>query len=95
MQHDLRKRRRTMEQTSYSNKCQILADLWTDYRDDEQFTDFIEYNDLGLPLAYAVANGIVENNQMVEGFVNETFRLLIVGLEIEDEGFENLNDILE
>ena len=84
-----------MEQTSYSNKCQILADLWTDYRDDEQFTDFIEYNDLGLPLAYAVANGIVENNQMVEGFVNETFRLLIVGLEIEDEGFENLNDILE
>ena len=84
-----------MEQTTYSNKCEILAELWTDYRDDEQFTDFIEYNDLGLPLAYAVANGIVENNQMVEGFVNETFRLLIVGLEIEDEGFENLNDILE
>jgi len=83
-----------MEQTTYSNKCQILADLWTDYRDDDQFRDFIEYNDLGLPLAYSVANGIVENNQIVEGFVNETFRLLIVGLEIEDEGFQDLNDIL-
>lgn len=83
-----------MEQTSYSNKCQILADLWTDYRDDEEFTDFIEYNDLGLPLAYAIANGIVEDNQIAQGFVLETFRLLLAGLEIEDSGFETLQDVL-
>ena len=83
-----------MEQTTYSSKCEILAELWTDYRDDEEFTDFIDYNDLGLPLAYAIANGIVESNTIAEGFVQESFRLLILGLEIEDTGFENLSDIL-
>jgi hypothetical protein len=83
-----------MEQTTYSNKCEILAELWTDYRDDEEFTDFIDYNDLGLPLAYAIANGIVESNQIAEGFVLETFRLLILGLEMEDTGFDSLSDIL-
>jgi hypothetical protein len=83
-----------MAQTTYSSKCEILAELWTDYRDDEEFADFIDYNDLGLPLAYAIANGIVESNDIAEGFVQESFRLLILGLEIEDTGFENLSDIL-
>jgi hypothetical protein len=81
--------------TTYSNKAIILADLWQDYRDDEDFQDFIEYNDLGLPLAYAVANGIVESNPMVEQFVEESFRLLLVGLEIKEDGdFETLDDVL-
>ena len=40
--------------TPFSNKVAILADLWINYRDDEQFQDFIEYNDLGLPLGYLI-----------------------------------------
>ena len=81
--------------TTYSNKTQILADLWMDYRDDEDFKDFVEYNDLGLPLAYAIANNIVESNSLAEQFVEETFRLLLLGLEIkEDTGFDNLEDVL-
>jgi hypothetical protein len=66
-----------------------------DYRDDEDFKDFVEYNDLGLPLAYAIANNIVESNSLAEQFVEETFRLLLLGLEIkEDTGFDNLEDVL-
>lgn len=80
--------------TSYLNKCQILADLWTDHRDDDEFKDFVEYNDIGLPLAYAIANEIVDSSQMAESFINETFRLLLLGLDLEDSGFDSLTDIL-
>jgi hypothetical protein len=84
-----------MMTTTFFNKANILADLWTDYRDDEDFQDFIVYNDLGLPLAYALANNIIEENELVENFINETFSLLLLGLEIkEDTGFEVLEDVL-
>jgi hypothetical protein len=84
-----------MSNTPITNKADILADLWQDYRHDEEFQDFIEYNDLGLPLAYAVSNGIADINPLIEQFIEESFRLLLIGLEIkEDTGFDNLDDIL-
>lgn len=84
-----------MSGTQFEFKCSILSEIWIDYRDDEEFLDFIEYNDLGLPLAYALDNGIVEASTMAEDFVIESFRLLLVGLDIEgDPGFERLDDVL-
>jgi hypothetical protein len=80
--------------THYSNQCGILAELWLGYRDDEQFSDFTEYNDLGLPLAYAIANDIVKSSEMAQRFIEETFDLLLAGLGIEDTGFDELDDIL-
>lgn len=80
--------------TSFENKCNILADLWMDYRDDEEFKDFLEYNDLGLPIAYAISNKIVSSLPMAEKFIEETFDLFLASLEIEDTGFESLEDIL-
>lgn len=80
--------------TDYSTRCAILADLWINYRGDEQFQDFIEYNDLGLPLAYAIANNVVSNSNLAEQMINETWGLLLAGLEIEDEGFEDLLDMI-
>lgn len=82
--------------TTYSNKANILAEVWLDYRDDEDFKDFVAYNDLGLPLSYALSYGIIENNNLVEKFVEETFSLLLAGLGIkEDIGFEVLNDLFQ
>lgn len=84
-----------MTETTYSNKLNILSDLWINYKGDEEFVDFIEYNDLGLPLAYAIDAGIVSSTELAERFVEETFSLLLAGLEIEeDTGFENLDDLL-
>jgi hypothetical protein len=81
--------------TTYSDKVAILAELWLNYKDDEEFTDFVEYNDLGLPLAYAIANEIVKSTDIAEKFINETFDLLLAGLEIDsDTGFESLEDLL-
>jgi len=85
-----------MSETEFSDRAAILADLWLNYRADEEFIDFIEYNDLGLPLAYAISEGIVESTDLAAAFVDETFELLLIGLDIaEDTGFETLDDILE
>lgn len=82
-----------MEQTSFGNKCEILGDLWLNYREDEEFKDFIEYNDIGLPLAYIIANQIVQTTPVAEKFINETFDLLLSGMGVEDTGFESLDDL--
>lgn len=80
--------------TTIENQAIILADLWLNYRYDEEFADFIQYNDLGLPLAYAIDSGIVKMTDQAQGFIEETFSLLLAGLDIEDTGFETLDDVL-
>jgi len=75
------------------NKALILSELWLGYKNDQNFEDFFSYNDLGLPLAYAVANNIVKATEVSNKFVNETFELLLASLEVEDEGFSELDDI--
>ena len=82
-----------MNTTTQENKQYILAELWMNYRDDDNFSDFIQYNDLGLPLAYLLHNGIVKSTESSDKFVNETFDLLLGSLEVEDAGFESLDDI--
>lgn len=81
--------------TPFSDKASILADLWVNYRNEADFVDFIEYNDLGLPLAYAISNDIVKTTDLATKFIEETFDLLLGALEVEDTGFETLDDILE
>lgn len=69
----------------YKTKCSILSDLWENYRDDEEFKSFIEYNDIGLPLAYFLSEGLV--NEITDAgqlYVNESFLLFIAALDIEE-----------
>ena len=37
--------------TDFSNKVDILGAFYLTYRDNNELKDFIEFNDLGLPLA--------------------------------------------
>ena len=82
-------------ETTLDNKLSILSELWLDYRDDAEFTDFIEYNDLGLPLAYAISNSIVDVTPSAEKFISETFDLLLAALDLEDTGYADLTEVLE
>lgn len=85
-----------MNETTFDNKTQILADLWLNYRNEGDFVDFIEYNDLGLPLAYAISAGIVPATDRAREFIEETFALLLASLDIEeDTGFDSLDDLLQ
>lgn len=82
--------------TPFDDKCNILATLWNDHRGNKELKDFIEYNDLGLPLAYFVAEGLVTLHDEAHIYIEETFALLLEasGHE-EDTGFETLDEILD
>lgn len=85
-----------MTETTYEDKVSILAELWIDYRNDENYQEFFEYNDLGLPLAYAVDNAIVESTEVAAKYIEETFDLLLSALDIEeDHGFESIDELLD
>lgn len=80
----------------FSSKCEILGDLWIDYKEDEAFADFIEYNDIGLPLAYASAAGLVKVEPQGELYINETWDLLVEALGVDvDETWDSLEHMLE
>lgn len=79
----------------FSNKVAILAELWMNYRDDDQLKDFIEYNDLGLPLAYLLLNDIAIANEKSEGYIDETYGLLVAALQVKDREYESLDEMLD
>jgi hypothetical protein len=80
----------------FDGKCNILAELWFDYRDDEEFKDFIEYNDIGLPLAYLISSEIAKPTGVAEQYINETYDLLTQSLKVSDTvPYNTLNEMLE
>ena len=87
-------RKKTNTMTTFENKCIILAELWLDFRYDEQFVEFISYNDLGLPLAYAIDSGIVETTDKATSFVDETFDNLLGLAGVEDNEWQSLSEII-
>lgn len=81
--------------TTTDNQAAILAELWLDYRDEDNFKDFVSYNDVGLPLAYLIAYKIVLPTELSNRFLGETFDLLLSGLGVDDTGFDSLQDLLD
>lgn len=83
-------------ETTFKAKCEILSDLWIKYRNEPSLKDFFDYNDVSLPLAFLIAEGIVaEQNSSIENFIQETFILFLAAVGVEDEGYETLDEILE
>lgn len=82
------------KETPFEVRCNILSELWIEYRDQEDFKDFIDYNDLGLPLAFLLDEGIVKHTDKSMLMVNETFDLFLATLGQEDQGFDSLDDLL-
>ena len=79
--------------TPFSNKVDILSDIWMNYRTDREFQDFVQYNDLGLPLAYLLSAELVQTIGEGSNFIEETWDILLSALDIEDTGYETLNDM--
>lgn len=81
-------------QTDFVNKVSILGSLHSNYQGDENMADFMEFNDIGLPLAYFVAEKLAVVTDEGARFINETFDLFLEALAIEDTGFEFLDEVL-
>jgi hypothetical protein len=80
----------------FSRKCEVLADLWLNHRGDSDLEDFIEYNDIGLPLAYAFAEDLAKPTALAEKYIEETYALLVEALEIPaDYDYESLDEMFD
>jgi len=65
--------------------CSILAELWSNYRQDKELSDFIEYNDLGLPLAFLIDANLVDASPVAKEYVVETWQILLAALGLEND----------
>ena len=82
--------------TDFSTKASILADLWINFRADEELADFVEYNDIGLPLGYFVHTDLVKPSDDAVKYIEETFNLLCASLNLDLEGtYESLNEMFD
>lgn len=79
--------------TTFSNKCFILGTFFIQEADNEEFSNFFEYNDIGLPLAYSHSQDLCNLTDKGTQWVEDTWELFIEALAIEDTGFESLDDI--
>jgi len=79
--------------TTFSNKCDILGKLWIEHSDDESLKEFMKYNDIGLPLAYAITEQLATITDSGTEWIDETWEMLMETLGIEDIGFENIDDV--
>ena len=77
----------------FSRKCEILADLWLNHKDDAELEDFIDYNDIGLPLAYGFAEELAKPTEIGTKYVSETYALLLESLDLPDIEWQSLEDM--
>jgi hypothetical protein len=78
----------------YSKKCLLLADFWLNYKEEEGFEDFVEYNDIGLPLAFMITEDIVLSTPIAEVYVNEAWELLCAALNVDSkQDYDVLEDM--
>lgn len=82
-----------MTTTSFDSKLEILAHLFLNYSGEEELKDFMEYNDIGLPLAYATHQKMATPTDKGIPYIEEAFDLLLGALGVEDTGFENWDSI--
>jgi len=78
--------------TTFSNKVAILADVYSHHRDNDALAEFVEYNDLGLPLAYLTNEGLTTVTEQGTEYINETFNMLLGSIGTTDLGFNNLDE---
>jgi hypothetical protein len=84
--------------TTFENKSLILSDLWLNFRDEEAFEDFIKYNDLALPFAFALSEGLISQNEPgVNTFIEDAWKMLLAILKVDDEekDYESLTELFD
>lgn len=90
-----------MSKTPFSSKCDVLGALWLYYRDtaatNEAWSDFFNYNDIGLPLAYLIAEGLAEpSGDEASKMIDETWDMFCGYINIDPEAeYTNIVEAFE
>ncbi len=81
--------------TDFDDICIILAEIYSNYSEDENFKEFMEFCDIGLPLAFVISENLCEPTDDGVRYINETWDIFLAALELPDNGFESLEQVLE
>ena len=75
----------------FSDKTGVIGQLWIEFRNDEDFDAFMDYNDLGCPMAYMVAEGLIKDLTPVgEEMIEETFKMLLELINVTEEEIDSV-----
>ena len=81
--------------TSFDSACDILAEIWSE-REEIEYKDFFEFHLLGVTLAYAYSEELIEDlSPDASDLIEEAFDAFLDEHEIDDLGFESLSDVLK
>lgn len=82
-------------QLTLGEKANILGGFWIRYKNDKDFSLFIEHNDIGLPISYYFSEGLVNTpTEIGEEYIHETFSMFINALQITNEELFSIKDNL-
>ena len=85
------------ERSNFEIECSVLSDLYMNHRDSELLAEFIECNDIGVPLAHFVHDGLIkELEPIAENYIAETYQTLfeVLGIPFSHQ-YRSLAEILK
>jgi hypothetical protein len=75
-------------------KAEILVQFTQDSFNDETYSDFFDYNDLGIPMSIAVVQDMVILTDSGEQLLDETWKDLCLLFEADpDNEYESIDDL--
>lgn len=75
----------------FADKTGVIGQLWIEFRNDEDFSAFMDYNDLGCPMAYMVAEGLIKDLTPVgEEMIQETFKMFLELINVTEEEIDSV-----
>jgi len=87
-----------MSKTTFSNKCAILGELWMWHKDtdDEVWSEFFDWADIGLPLAFMIKQGYATAKDKGKASVEECWKIFCEMIDIDpDLRYESLEDAFD
>lgn len=85
--------------TPFSNKCTILGQYYVTFFETERETDFFKFNDIGLPLAYYIFNGLVDIDGIsdkAKGYIEETWSMIEEAVQLDkDIEYSSLDEVIQ
>ena len=75
----------------FADKTGAIGQLWIEFRNDEDFSAFMDYNDLGCPMAYMMAEGLIkELTPIGEEMITETFKMFLELVNVTEEEIDSV-----
>ncbi len=83
-----------LSNTPFDTQCEIITELWLNYRNEPDVVPLIEYFDMGFPLAYAYHEGLIKLESIGEVMIAQCWEGVLEAFGHEqDTGFETLSDL--